>query len=383
MLYDLALSNSGRDYTASQDGIISPYEYTQAVQSSVSQNLNNQFGTLPEDMWAIGGMGWGDVYSLAMSRAQSLASGAIGGQATTLMTFFGQGMASGYDDAKARGASDGEAAFVGLLQGAFEGVSEMIGIDRLFKIKDSKTVGSLVLNVLKQAGVEGLEEGATALFNAAVDNFVMQDHSNFAYDVAAYMNQGYSEAEAKGKAWSNATGQVVSDFLGGALSGGLSGAVSTGGQTINQNIIAKNYYGSQAQGLAKEAANSADQATKALGAQMEKKLKSGKELSGWNLNQLLDVTDTEKLNSAVAERLSTLGEKGDVKAIADAITKRTKGSELSSKEENLIKGSSFANRVINELNEDNIIPPALNKQVAKVVAEAVVKVARETGVARI
>ena len=36
-----------------------------------------------------------------------------------------------------------------------------------------------------------------------------------------------------------------------------------------------------------------------------------------------------------------------------------------------------------ELNEDNIIPPALNKQVAKVVAEAVVKVARETGVARI
>ena len=36
-----------------------------------------------------------------------------------------------------------------------------------------------------------------------------------------------------------------------------------------------------------------------------------------------------------------------------------------------------------ELSEDNIIPPALNKNVAKVVAEAVVKVARETGVARI
>ena len=36
-----------------------------------------------------------------------------------------------------------------------------------------------------------------------------------------------------------------------------------------------------------------------------------------------------------------------------------------------------------ELNEDYIIPHALNKNVAKVVAEAVVKVARETGVARI
>ena len=37
----------------------------------------------------------------------------------------------------------------------------------------------------------------------------------------------------------------------------------------------------------------------------------------------------------------------------------------------------------NELTEDNIIPTALDKRVAKVVAEAVIKVARETGVARI
>ena len=36
-----------------------------------------------------------------------------------------------------------------------------------------------------------------------------------------------------------------------------------------------------------------------------------------------------------------------------------------------------------ELREDNIIPSALNKDVAKVVAEAVVKAAKETGVARI
>ena len=36
-----------------------------------------------------------------------------------------------------------------------------------------------------------------------------------------------------------------------------------------------------------------------------------------------------------------------------------------------------------ELRADNIIPSALNKDVAKVVAEAVVKAARETGVARI
>ena len=37
----------------------------------------------------------------------------------------------------------------------------------------------------------------------------------------------------------------------------------------------------------------------------------------------------------------------------------------------------------NELSEDNIIAPALDKRVAKVVAEAVIKTAKETGVARI
>ena len=37
----------------------------------------------------------------------------------------------------------------------------------------------------------------------------------------------------------------------------------------------------------------------------------------------------------------------------------------------------------NEISEDNIIAPALDKRVAKVVSEAVIKVARETGVARI
>jgi malate dehydrogenase (oxaloacetate-decarboxylating) len=36
-----------------------------------------------------------------------------------------------------------------------------------------------------------------------------------------------------------------------------------------------------------------------------------------------------------------------------------------------------------ELNEENIIAPALDKRVAQVVAEAVIKAARETGVARI
>ncbi len=45
---------------------------------------------------------------------------------------------------------------------------------------------------------------------------------------------------------------------------------------------------------------------------------------------------------------------------------------------------SFASLIPNdEISEENIIAPALDKRVAQVVAEAVIKVARETGVARI
>ena len=352
-LGDLALSNAGREYSGSGDGQISPFEASQAITGSIAENLN-QHGTLPEDWWGIGGKGWGDLYALGMSRAQSVASGALLGGAGTLVNYFGQGMASGFDEAKARGATDGQAATLGVLSGAFEGLSEMIGVDRLFKIKDSKTLGGLLLNVLKQAGAEGIEEGITTTLNLAADNFIMRDRSQFAYDVAAYMNAGFSEKEAKSKAWGKATGDIFADTLGGAISGGMGGGVSTIGQTIKENANAKKTYSGQDMQLTDDAVNSLDPEVAAVGNKMQQKLDKGKNLSGWNLNQLIDVTDTSKIRTAAEARLTELGETGDVSAIADVIARQTAGEELSFKDRAVLNKSTKANIVLTEMMPENV-----------------------------
>ena len=132
----LVLSNAGRDPLAS-DGIVSPFEYSTAVTEGISTDLNNAYGTLDENIPIIGGKGWGDVYGLGTSIAQSAATGYLLGPAGTLVSYVGQGAASGMKDALERGVGDWQAAVYGLALGTFEGVAEMIGIDNLFKIGSS------------------------------------------------------------------------------------------------------------------------------------------------------------------------------------------------------------------------------------------------------
>lgn len=63
----------------------------------------------------IGGKGWGEVYQLTQSIAQSIAlanaTGSIGkaGAFATDAVFFGNAAASAFDDAKDRGATDEQA----------------------------------------------------------------------------------------------------------------------------------------------------------------------------------------------------------------------------------------------------------------------------------
>lgn len=81
-LYDLAMANAGRDIAP--DGQVSPFEYSQAVTSGITEHLNKEYGTLGEDIPIIGGKGLGDVYGLGSSVAQSMASAYTLGSVSTL-----------------------------------------------------------------------------------------------------------------------------------------------------------------------------------------------------------------------------------------------------------------------------------------------------------
>jgi hypothetical protein len=355
-LNNLAMANAGRDIAP--DGQVSPFEYSQTVTGGISTHLNEKGGTINEDIPIIGGKGWGDVYGLGTSIAQSMASAYTLGGAGTLVSYFGQGAAAGMDDALSRGASEGQAALYGTALGVFEGVAESIGIDNLFKLGSSTTIKGFIKNILKQAGAEGAEEGLTSVLGNIADAWVMQDKSNFNIALQNYMSEGMSESDAKWRVFWDSLEGIAFDTIAGAASGGISGGIHTTAQTVSANNQASKLHGNGADITAKALEIDANNA---YAQKMQAKLDKGKSLSGGQINRLIETNeqalkaqDTSKMKSAAEARLTQLGENGDVSALAEVLVKQASGEKLSRSEQAILKASKYGQRVSNEMSPDNI-----------------------------
>lgn len=354
----LVLSNAGRDPLES-DGVVSPFEYSTAVTEGIGTHLNETYGTLDEDIPIFGGKGWGDVYGLGTSIAQSFISGHTLGPAGILVSYFGQGAASGMKDALNRGASEWQAARYGAALGAFEGVAESIGIDNLFKLGSSSTIKGLLKNILQQAKAEGLEEGLTSVLSNIADAWIMKDKSNFNAMLNAYMEAGMSEKDAKWAVFWDSLEGIAFDMIAGAASGGIHGGLQTGIQTGKYSSYVKNAFGGQTQDIVNDALNSPHSSVQEIGQKYQEKLDSGKSLSGWNLYELLETTDSNKIKDATLKRLGELGETSDVTAVAEVLVKQAMGQELSSKDQNILNNSKYGNLVSTELMHENILSDGL------------------------
>ena len=357
-LSDLAYANAGYEIPQ-YDGAVSPFEYSQAVTGGISSHLNTEYGTLDEDIPIIGGSGWGDVYGLGTSIAQSALSAYTLGPGGTLVSYFGQGAAAGVDDALARGATDEQALIYGMALGVFEAVAEEIGVDNLFKLGSSATIKGVIKNILMQAGAEGAEEGLTSLFSNIADNVIMQDKSNFNALVAQYMAQGMNESEAQLKAWMDSVEGIAYDTISGAISGGVHAGPQTAIQTVKANKNASEIYGGSTADLVTESLEI--NPDNKFAQKMQNRLGDGKKLSGGQINRLIDANETtmrsqdvSAIKKAASERLTQLGETGNVEAIAKALTKQAQGEKLTFAEKQTIKNSKYGQRVANELNTENI-----------------------------
>ena len=346
-------------YVPQADGEITPFEYSQAVTGGVSQHLNEVGGTLNENIPVIGGKGWGDVYGLSTSIAQSSLAAYAGGSGQALITFFGSAAASGVDDALSRGASGEQAVAYGTLSGLAEGLAENIGVDNLLSIGASNTMRELVMNILKQGAAEGLEEGATTLMNNFADQLVMQDKSNFSELVKRHMLTGLSESDAKKQAWMDMANDLAFDMVSGFASGAIHAAPQTAYQTYLTGNEMKTNYGGFQQELVGEALEI--DPNNAFAQKMQGRLDRGKNLSGGQLSQLVQhnvetitAQDRTAIQSAAESRLTELGETGDISTIAAALTKQAAGEKLSRAEQQAISSSKFGQRVSNELNPENI-----------------------------
>lgn len=94
---------------------------------------------------------------------------------------------------------------------------EKLSIDSLFNLNSP----SVILNALKQAGVEGSEEFLTTLANGAMDILVMGDKSQLNLTKQRYEALDFEPGEAERLALRDFGQQALTDALSGMISGGV------------------------------------------------------------------------------------------------------------------------------------------------------------------
>ena len=189
-----------------------------AIRSDTASDISNATGNVAIP-WL--NYGFGDAYQAVMSSADSLLGAATLGS-TGYGILMGMGAASSeMKDLYEKGASTDQMLAGGILAGAAEMVFEKYSIDQLVKMGDSKTLKSVVINTLKQGGVEASEEMLTEIANTITNGIVMGSQSDWV------------DAETFAKNVANAG---LSGFISG---GGMGGVYSTANKIAYDRQVKK------------------------------------------------------------------------------------------------------------------------------------------------
>lgn len=170
-------------------------------------------------------------YDAITSSADSLVSLYLGGGSAAVSSVFmaSQAASSAIEDAKQRGATDGQALTLGGINFLAEALTEKLPMEQLLKISDMppKTAKEFLNAVLKQMAAEGTEELVSGVVETASDELFMQNLSAMNTSIAAHMADGMSEEDARKAAFREAVTDILYGGLAGAVSGGLSATAQT------------------------------------------------------------------------------------------------------------------------------------------------------------
>ena len=294
----------------------------------------------------------GVVYDLVNTTGNMLPSilvgsftGGLGGAATLGTSAVGNGYAEmrrlGYDEQQSRN--------YGLLVGASETVLQYAlgGIGKLGGKLSGNVVGKFVSsfdNALARTAIklggnmasEGLEEAIQTALEPAFKSWT----TGAEFDPAEWEDIWYSA------------------LLGALSAGVLEGAPTIAGTTAS-SIKAQKVYGADAQALVTESLDI--DPNNAHAQRMQARLDNGKNVSGYQLNRLVEANETAlvsqdkaKMKSAVEARLTELGETGDISKLADVIVKAQSGGTLTHAERSLLVNSKYGRRASTELNPKSI-----------------------------
>ena len=346
-----------------QDGVIDQNEGYNKF-SYINSAIREEVGKTVEANW--GGVG-SFAYQTGMSMGDFLFSTAVsGGNSALSLAIMGTGAAADTVIAgKDLGLSDNQAFVLGTAAGAIEIVTEKIGIDALLDTKALK--GGAGKYILQNFLAEGLEEGLSDVLNTTaelIDLALSGDESKIKREIYLIMQeQNIDESAAIGQYVGGKLKELGLDMLGGAVSGGVMG---TGGAVINTfgNIsqgkdMQKTYGSDIGADLAAEAVEI--DPNNPFAQKMKAKVDRGETLSSRQIGKLVQQNETAmyendvaSIQSAVEQRLTELGQKGNIKKLAEAITKKAVGEGRSVADITRTLVSKYGQLVSKELDPDNI-----------------------------
>lgn len=161
----------------------------------------------------------GDAYQAGMSGLDSLAGAYLLG-GTGYGVLMGMGAASAeMKELYEKGASTGQMLVGGVLAGAAEMIFEKYSIDKFLEMGDTKSIKDILVNILKQGGVEASEEAFTEIANTISDVIVMGSQSDWV-DAETFIK--------------NVVNAGIGGFISGGGMGGLGSVVNYG--QYNQQV---------------------------------------------------------------------------------------------------------------------------------------------------
>lgn len=295
-LADLAKQNIQRAVTGTYRPIdynsmaLTPQVMASTIRGTVSQNIADATGTIsineqehPILARTLNGKNLGELYQLGMSMADSAAIAAmapvIGKWGTVLLG--GSAGTQGVLDAVEAGATDTQAIWMGLMNGAFETLFEEVSLENLLT-GDPSNIARLIL---KQGFIEGSEEVNTTIANNIANLVIMGAKSDHSKSISKYMAQGMSYEEAEKQAILDEAIGIGWDFVGGAITGGIMGGLA--GPIRNQQT--RSIYNTDLQALIDEAVelNPDNQ----LARDMQARLNSGKRTRAGDVAKLISQND--------------------------------------------------------------------------------------------
>lgn len=212
--------------------------YNNTVRSTVAQNIAGE----DDSNWVRQGAAL--LYQAGLGTASSLANAIVLGPGVGMAVNATNQFAQTVAEASAQGATPEQAYLYATANAAVDALTDKIPLDQLASVALAGNTNVFV-NMVKQAGIEVSNEGASILGSYIAEAAILKDSSQYNQSVEAYMDQALSEGkfgtEAEARAW--AEHQADKDVLAQAeqqlLVAGISGGVSGGVAAVKGNAAQK------------------------------------------------------------------------------------------------------------------------------------------------